>query len=967
MTSRMGLRMATAIMAILLAPAAGYTQEATLSGTVIDSGGGVLPGVSVTATHTASGNTFLAVTDAAGAFRLPLRTGAFRITAELPGFGTVARTLELLVGQQAVVNLQMAPAAVQETVTVTGEAPLINTVSSTVAGNVDPRQLQELPVNGRQWLGLGLLAPGNRENAVGDVPTERIVPGGAYQINIDGLQNTHLTNFSTGNPQFSRDAIAEFQFVANRFDASQGRSIGVQINAVTKSGTNNFAGTFAGYFRDDKFNAADTVVNRVLPYSDRQMSTTFGGPIRKDRVHFFSSLEVEREPRTSVFNTPYPRFNADLSSTRKSYTGGGRMDVQFTPRTRLAVRVNKARNRTPVSSAGSSTSAFNSALEESQGMREVFGTLTQVLSPRVVNELKVGYAFSYFDRQPTPHWTAPSTLQLPEGLDPNRGAPRILLRSFTIGPGNQFLPQAFFQTTYSLHDNLTFSYAAGGRHDLKLGGEYLHYPIKNVLGNNIPGELQANVAPIPANIENLFPDPMNADTWNLQPLSPIAIAWRQAFGDFLLKNPRYVAAAWVQDDWTVTPRLTLNLGLRYDLQLNVFTNDSEVLPFMPGGRPNDLNNFGPRIGAVYSVNDRTVIRGGFGKYFGEIPTNASFYSRVVTQTVLAEIVNDGRPDFASNPFNGPTPTFGQIKQTICTPANPLAPNCIRRAAANGLPSAEMVIPYSYQGSAGFQRQLGATMAITGDYVYNGARKLPVIRNVNLTYNPATGANYPFRDISRRPYPDWGSVGMLLPEVRANTHALDTSFTKRFSQGWQFAATYSLAGKWDESASMFPGVENLPPDLAGEYGLAVGDQRHRAVFNGVWEVGWGFQVSGLYFYGSGQRFATSWGPDLRDAGVVSSGTAVAVGLGRLRPNGTIVPRNNFVGKPLHRVDLRLQERVPLRGRKSIDAVLEIFNLFNHENFGSYTTQESSRSYGQPVVNSNVAYGPRALQLGFRVAF
>jgi len=134
---------------LVLLPVTGYAQEATLSGTVTDSTGGVLPGVTITATHTATGNTFLAVTDERGGFRIPVRVGTFKVDAELPGFGTVTRQTDLLVGQTGILNLQMAPSTVQESVTVTGEAPLVDTTNSTLASNVDPRQMQELPVNGR--------------------------------------------------------------------------------------------------------------------------------------------------------------------------------------------------------------------------------------------------------------------------------------------------------------------------------------------------------------------------------------------------------------------------------------------------------------------------------------------------------------------------------------------------------------------------------------------------------------------------------------------------------------------------------------------------------------------------------------------------------------------------------------------------------------------------------------------------
>ena len=173
----------TAIVALLLMPIAGYAQVAFVSGTVADSTGGVLPGVSITALNEASGNTFASVTDARGDFRIPLRIGTYKITGELSGFATVARSVEIQVGQTVVLSLQMQPSTLQESVTVTGEAPLISTVSSTVSGNIDRRQMESIPLAGRNWMDLALLAPGVRSIESSGVPDSR---QGYSQINVDG-------------------------------------------------------------------------------------------------------------------------------------------------------------------------------------------------------------------------------------------------------------------------------------------------------------------------------------------------------------------------------------------------------------------------------------------------------------------------------------------------------------------------------------------------------------------------------------------------------------------------------------------------------------------------------------------------------------------------------------------------------------------------------------------------------------
>ncbi len=237
-------------------------------------------------------------------------------------------------------------------------------------------------------------------------------------------------------------------------------------------------------------------------------------------------------------------------------------------------------------------------------------------------------------------------------------------------------------------------------------------------------------------------------------------------------------------------------------------------------------------------------------------------------------------------------------------------------------------------------------------------------NFNLSYNPVTGANLPFSVVANRPYPEFARLGMERMDGRTNFHALETAFTKRFSDRWQAAATYTLGFYKEAEAQPLSGFTQVvpfpvTPDLGNEYTYSAGDQRHRAVVNGIWEVGRGFQVSGLYFYGSGMRFVTSYGGDRRDSGGQAGG--------RLRPNGTLVARNDFVGRPIHRVDMRLQQRIPWLQRVRLDGMVEIFNLLNHENYGAYTTAESNARYGLPNSNPSVVYKARMVQLGFRATF
>jgi hypothetical protein len=207
------------------------------------------------------------------------------------------------------------------------------------------------------------------------------------------------------------------------------------------------------------------------------------------------------------------------------------------------------------------------------------------------------------------------------------------------------------------------------------------------------------------------------------------------------------------------------------------------------------------------------------------------------------------------------------------------------------------------------------------------------------------------------------VSLVTPGQRLNYHALQTAFTRRFSNNWQASGTYTLSVVRDLNpvySGLDPVTFPVASDLGGDYGLARGDQRHRATFNGIWQLPYAFQLSGLYFYGSGERFSTFWGTDLRQMGM-------NYGERRLRPDGTIIPRNNLVGKSLHRVDVRLQRRFPLGRGSAIDGIVEVFNVFNRANYGSYVLDEAARNYGQPVSNLNAAFLPRFVQLGFRFAF
>jgi hypothetical protein len=370
-----------------------------------------------------------------------------------------------------------------------------------------------------------------------------------------------------------------------------------------------------------------------------------------------------------------------------------------------------------------------------------------------------------------------------------------------------------------------------------------------------------------------------------------------------------------------------------------------------------------------------VLRGGGGIYYADPGSQKAYWTDLWSNQLSLQVLNDGRANFATNPFNGPTPTYQQALQLTCLVST--AANCLRPSVQGTMAAPGDHIPYSYQASGGIQRQIGSSMMAEATYVYVGNRRQFTSMNVNLAYDAATGTNYAYTDISKRPYPAWGEVDETLTNGASNYDAAQLSLTKRMSHHWQASATYLWSGQWNlQVAPIRPGCQypttitasqtfvcNVPvqlaPDIAQQSYLSA-DQRHRATLNAIWELPHRIQASATYLYGdNGWATATS-GVDVR-----LTGSTVGT---RLLPNGTLIPFNNFDVPSLHKVDLRLQKQFSL-GPMKVEGIVELFNAFNHANFAptDYVTNLSNAKYGQASSDTSISYQPRMLQLGFRTTF
>ena len=489
--------LATAVASVLVSPPVAGAQEATLSGTVSDATGGVLPGVTVTATHTESGNTFVAVTTERGVYLLPVRTGRYDITFELPGFGTTTRRgVELLVGAKVLVSSELAVSTIQETLTVSGEAPLIDTTKTSLGGNVDPRQIRDIPVAGRNFMDLTLLAPGSRLNSVTDFPASN------FQINIDGQQVTQNNNYQMGEPRYSMDAIAEFQLAVEplrRHARPLERRAAQRDHEVGYQPARRAAGRLLPGRLDERGGLHPDARPALLEPADQQHA---GWTTRLNRTHFFANYEWQREPKTFSYSSPYPQFNFDQSGNYTQFMGGLRLDHQFSTDTRMALRGNRYTKLEPFDSrySGGASRHPSSAIRTERASWDVNLTVTHVLSSRAINEVKSGYAgFGWNQKSHVPWAGGPLA-----NLGFTTGTPVINLRGYTIGQGHTSTPIRVAQDRYSVRDDFTLTGNMLGFHTFKMGGEYIYDTTVNFATPNSRASTTPRAAPCPPTSSRSF-------------------------------------------------------------------------------------------------------------------------------------------------------------------------------------------------------------------------------------------------------------------------------------------------------------------------------------------------------------------------------------------------------------------------------------------------------------------------------
>jgi len=984
------------IFAVAMLVQGQQAASATLTGTIKDPNGALVSGARVSATHRDTGTTREVSTNENGDFVITnLATGVYDIKVSATGFEerTVSQ-IRLQVGQASNLDISLA-IGIKEVVLADDFGAgyeLVNTRNGVVDGVIRDLEVQNMPLNGRNFLELALLVPGNTPAPNFDpTKTNTLVISSAGQlgrggnVTIDGADNNDDV---VGGPvqNISQDAVGEFQIATNRFSAELGRSGSAVINVVTKSGTNEFHGLASGFFRDSALQGLPATFDRTLqdepPFDRQQYSFALGGPIKRDKAWFFSSFEYRNQDGAVLVGT------RDLAtqSIRKGFATAplndllntNRVDFSFGDKDQLSVRYSLQRENDVA--ASSLIRAIGSASERQaseNNTHSVVGRWSHIISPTTLNTFSFSYSHFFND------------------IEPVTPGPQLTFPSIQDGASFR-VPQGTKQRRVQLTDSLSYVH---GNHTFNFGGE-----LQFVRGDFDLRVFQQGRIEL---IED-FPDfDRNGDGRVDDNDLVFAVTLRSNHPSQPLLIPdasNIYFAGYVQDDWRVTPQLTLNLGLRYEIDSDV-KNISRVdelnpliLPFLHGTRGKDKNNFGPRVGFNYSSSDgRMSVHGGYGIYYDRITLEIQSLERGLDGRALPIDVRAGNlffldPQFLFDPVKGVFPPGAP------TLANPFTGFILPGAGAGGINIIDngMQNPMVQQWNLGIQKQFGDDFVVRADYLHNFGTHFIIGRTIGQVFNPVVGG------------PD--TVKNLESSVKTKYDGLLLSLEKRFANHYQFRASYTLSKTFnyanDDQIPFSNGPIN-PNNLQLEYGPTPNDQRHRFTFSGLFELPYGIKLAPLVTMASGvpmdilvpdgsQRI-----PQLqRNAGnrLFKSASELNSFITNINAAG------GFAGQPLPLVtdgarfsdtfnsfDFRVSKTFKIGESMVIEPIAEVFNVFNVTNvlgvsnanysgFNNVLVRDSndptqagflrSSSFGQPVTTAGGVFGsggPRAFQLGARFTF
>lgn len=919
--SRRGLGLLLALLALAGAGGTAWAQveSGTLAVKAVDESGAPVPGATITVRSVDSGRERAQSTDASGVVRfVALPPGAYRVQCDLTGFASVVQdNVPLRVGQTVALEVALKVAGVAETVTVSADLPLVDLYKTDSSTNVTPEQIQELPVADRDFQRLSFLTPGvQRERGgfrfIGGGPV--IGAGGNASQSTILVDGVDLTDPALGlsRARFSQDAIREFRVIANRFDTEIGNSAGGGLSIVTKSGTNRLSGSAFGFFRDASLRSKGEFEQDKADYSRQQFGFTLGGPIVKDRTHFFASFEQIGEDNIVLFRPggAYASRAADVTVPVDQTLAFAGLDHSLTASQQLKLKFVYERYRQENFRVGGVADVSNGQQLNRDNWNLTVGH-TWTMSSGKLNQ----FAFQVGGRK------------YEEPLNSTAQNEFFSLGATLVTGGNLVGALLGDSSQWEARDTFYASFSQGkATHDLKFGAAIQH-------------------------VDDRFDFPVwqTGTIFFLGDTRAFPVQYISATGSGDARIGTDLVSVFVQDDFRPSSRLTIHAGLRYDIDTGG-NNPDFSHPLVPTPRGKDGDNFQPRLGFSWDIDGKGhhVLRGGAGLFTGRfllVPAFSELQQNGVTGRLVRTRLNGlllGLPQFALDP-NNPAATGVPLNPDI---------TLLDQSLDN---------PWSQQATLGYTLRLGDTglfADVEGIYV-KGQDEI-IVRDKNFG-----GNSNPVR-LNR----SYAQINTYTNEGHSEYKALVFSLNGTLKGGHTLTASFTVADKRNVNDDFSPALVDYPSDpsdIEAEYGRSRADERYRVVVSGIARLPWSLTLAPIFEYGSGQPWNARLGYDYNGDGKLSDRPA---GLPRFSQDG---PRYTSLALRLtKRVALGQRAGLDLivEGFNLFNTVNHDVNSVQSGQFTSGPTLANPRAVAVP----NPRYGqytatlpPREFQLGARLTF
>lgn len=966
------------LVVLLVAAAASQAraqQMVSIGGRITDPEGLPLPGATITATEQRTGLTRTVVSAETGAYAMPnLEPGTYTVTVEMPSFATLKRAdLALSAGTAATLEFKMQLGGLAESVEVTGQAPLIEKTSNQIGGSLSSQEIEEVPSNFRNFTALTQLIPGMTPNpAASSFEGGQVVANGTpSQSNVYLLDGMYNNDDRLGGSQGTQvrvvlDNIDEYQVLSNQYSAEYGGGAGAIINMVTRGGTNQFHGRAYNYFRDDRFNARNAFLPATAAKPDERTEQTgfaLGGPIVKDRAHFYFTIERDHELLAGQ-----KRFPAVAAPLAKDMVGAftvnarnyfARGDLQLNARNFINVRW-------VLETAPTRGEGFNTNIEtiDAQGWEsdwdQLFsGSYTSVLTDRATNVLRFGRIGEQLGTGAQTFFSDDVKFIGFDGRDPFSLGQRNVHPSYITGRGGDGVNTRI--RTYTLDESISyFVPSLKGEHTFKTGGG-ISFNESPPRGTSSSGTYQFR-SDVPY-------DPANPASYPFQFDITVGPPGVDAF-DIVTRDRRFYG--FLEDKWRLTNKLTLNLGLRYDHQK---------------ATPSAKADFAPRAGFAWDITGqgRSVIRGGIGRFYSYVPVSIDLAHQ---QTgVLTRYPNISIND-VSNPVLRPDvirDSEGNLGVAVLSAAGRAELARLRDSILAGstfnrnprIDDPDRQLPYQWSWSVGVSHQIGNVSAVGFDYVANISRDQIGIVDINEPVNgvrpgvngfdpggiyiPAAARATNFQRVL---------LTTTRPEFDGDYRSAQFSFNKRMANRWSGRLAYTV------QSSHYVGLGNpdarrvwLDNSIEADYGRFASDRRQvlasSATFN-VWKT---FNVATVVSAISGAPINETVGRDVNGDGDNNDRPIKGIDDLTLPIRSDVDAQgraviNGLEGPGSFLVDLSFRYSLPVhRVLSSVDFFYDIFNLLDRENLVAPTGNRASSTFMVPTA----AQFPRQMQFGIRVQF